>query len=107
MITRKQLKKIERWNWRSARKLMEYVKSLWWAPEFGWDEQSSEDGRGLVYSLSTGGWSENEDLIEAMRTNLVFWGICWLESRRGGHYKFLLPDYLESEDAEKKTVAGL
>ena len=38
--------------------------------------------------LSTGGWSGNESIIQAMQENYCFWGISWQKSRRGGHYWF-------------------
>jgi hypothetical protein len=33
--------------------------------------------------LSTGGWSENESLIES--TSLMFHALCWISSHKGGH----------------------
>jgi hypothetical protein len=38
--------------------------------------------------LSTGGWSGNEDLIDALQHNHMFWATCWLRSERGGHHVF-------------------
>mgnify|MGYP001558197779 CR=1 FL=1 len=81
-----QLDAIEVWtreNGWSA--LLEYVKALWWAADWGWTQD------GWTYHISTGGWSGNESLIEAMRKNRLFWGECWIESRRGGHFVFLAP----------------
>jgi hypothetical protein len=34
--------------------------------------------------LSTGGWSENESLIH--NTSLMFHSLCWISSRKGGHF---------------------
>ena len=33
----------------------------------------------------TGGWSENEEVIEAIEQSL-FWSLFWWKSERGGHY---------------------
>lgn len=42
----------------------------------------------VLYSLSTGGWSGNEDVIGSMLENRMFWLMYWESSRRGGHYTF-------------------
>jgi hypothetical protein len=73
----------------SFEEFMDYVRSIgkyWPSDSFGWTQD------GLVYHVSTCGWSGNEDIIEAMQTNSVFWMVCWQEHRRGGHYVFMLPD---------------
>lgn len=79
-------------NWTPAkgetwRSLFEYIQERWQYAECGYWEEPSEGN----YHISTGGWSGNEEIIGAMMCNRVFWMMCWLESRRGGHYKFRLP----------------
>lgn len=70
------------------------IKSHWHNPEWGWEEQENApcpwDTKkiGRLYSISTGGWSGNEDLISAMRENLFLWSPTWATARRGGHYTF-------------------
>lgn len=67
-----------------------FVRSIWWAPEWGWHEDSVTDDLDRPvrrYSISTGGWSGNEDIIEAMGHNML-WHVTWQQSRRGGHYIF-------------------
>jgi len=63
--------------------LMEYIAPTWQYADMGYFSRE-----GNIYKLSTGGWSGNEDIIQALRDNLIFWGCCWLSSQRGGHYKF-------------------
>lgn len=83
------LARIRAWPHSDMRGLLAFVHSLWCWPDWGWDE-SEDEGRTL-YTISTGGWSGNEDLIEALESNHPFWMMCWLSSRRGGHYEFRLP----------------
>lgn len=49
----------------------------------------SHDGDAVT--ISTGGWSGNESLVEALQQNIIFWMLCWQLSRRGGHFAFILP----------------
>jgi len=42
----------------------------------------------FTLSLSTGGWSGNEDIIRALKKNFIFWSMYWQMNRRGGHYQF-------------------
>jgi hypothetical protein len=82
------LSAIEKWNCvgRQAKlDLLEYVRKAWRYPDYF----SIEDDD---YHISTAGWSGNEDLIRAMRDNFLFWGMCWVQSRRGGHYIFEVED---------------
>jgi len=41
-----------------------------------------------ILELATGGWSGNESIIAALQENLMFWGMYWMESKRGGYYRF-------------------
>lgn len=67
--------------------LFSQIKSVWQYADSGfWQEDQNK------YSISTGGWSGNEDIIDAMRGNFMFWSLCWHSHTRGGHYVFMLPD---------------
>lgn len=61
-------------------------------------------GRGRKYVFfSTGGWSENEELICELEKELVF-KLLLVEWQRGGHYKFEIPNKdLLNHDFSKKT----
>ena len=66
--------------------LMEYIKDCWWHPEMM--KKKEKLATSDIWHISTGGWSGNEDIIEAMKKNFWFWMACWVQSRRGGHYIF-------------------
>ncbi len=57
----------------------------WWARDWGW-KRSGDD-----YEISTGGWSGNESIIDAMMENTIAWNLTWQTSRRGGHFTFSVP----------------
>ncbi len=83
--TKKQLKKVNRWEVKSIsdyREYMQYIKSIW-----HWEDYFVDKGND-VYELHTGGWSGNEDIIGEMMRNVLFWINYWKQSRRGGHYIF-------------------
>ena len=51
--------------------------------------------------LHTGGWSGNEDVIEALQPrrprNVNFWYLSWEWAKRGGHYGFGLSQLRQLE----------
>lgn len=85
------LEKIATWPARNFDSLLEYVASLWAYPDF-----VTQAPEARTYTFATGGWSGNESLIGALERNLVFWGMCWLSSRRGGRYEFVIPALMMS-----------
>ncbi len=75
--------------------LMEYVRRVWKYGEPYFNSQDTVDDLfpdtpTKRYAISTGGWSGNEDIIGALKENRLFWAMCWMEERRGGHYIFEL-----------------
>lgn len=77
-----ELEKIKNWPYEDRAGIIDFVESIWQSPDFGFRRDSGE------LKPSTGGWSGNEDIIEAMNSNIMFWAMCWVQSRRGGHYIF-------------------
>ena len=51
--------------------------------------------------LTTGGWSENEYIID-MLVDTMFWFLWWQESKRGGYYKFIYTEKISYEESEDK-----
>lgn len=57
--------------------LMAYIKARWHWPSYFTEE-------GGMYRLATGGWSGNEDLLSALRSNALVHLLYWQSSHRGG-----------------------
>ena len=89
------------WHWSKPKELFEFIKSIWWQPDWGWTEglEHVEDAATdkYRYNISTGGWSGNESIIHALQSNIMIWSIYWYQSRRGGHYIFQLREINEKE----------
>ena len=68
--------------------LLDLVVDIWWGSSRGTGLWTV---RGSTTVACTGGWSGNEDLIQAMRRNTLFWTLCWQSSNRGGRHLFKLP----------------
>ena len=53
------------------------------------DRQIHQTGKRVIrYEYHTGGWSGNEDVIDALRHNFLFWSMFWEKTTKGGHYYF-------------------
>ena len=69
--------------------LMEFIEERWRWADAGYWTWTIDTMKGIEsFSISTGGWSGNEDIIQAMERNIMFWATCWQSSKRGGHYEF-------------------
>lgn len=90
-----ELRRVREWPPTDLSGLMDFVRSIWWQPDWGWNQV------GENYRISTGGWSGNEELIEALKGNTMFWMLCWQSSRRGGHYEFRVPAARLHREPEK------
>jgi hypothetical protein len=82
------LKKITEWSTDDLPGLFDFLKSIWWAADWGWHEEDTPDGKRTRYNISTAGWSGNEDAIRAFGDNVCAWSMAWQSMRRGGHYVF-------------------
>lgn len=90
MIFPEPYKTIKNWKFKNWPKdFYDFAKYIGfcWNKEYGYYRLY---GRKLW--LSTGGWSENESIMMAINRNKVFNMVCWEMSKRGGHYKFELPN---------------
>jgi hypothetical protein len=80
------LEKIKTWDYKDGfDELLEFAMEGHIYPNY-WSREKI-DGKS-VWKISTGGWSGNESIIQALKQNAIFWMVCWVQSRRGGHYIF-------------------
>lgn len=82
--TASDLQRIATWPETNLVGLLEFVRSIWWAADWGFRRW------GKTYWLSTGGWSGNEEIISVLQHHFC-WFVAWQSSRRGGHHKLRLP----------------
>ena len=77
-------------------KLLELIENEWEYADVGYFKQYVEEGKNIL-ELHTGGWSGNEEILEALRENFAFWSAYWWKTERGGHYWFELKDLRKNE----------
>jgi len=79
--TENELEEIKNWRITDIHGLMEHIREYWekWG---AWKKE------GDIYTLATGGWNGNEEIICAMQENIIWWAMYWYSSNRGGHYVF-------------------
>jgi hypothetical protein len=80
-----ELETIATWDHTDFHGLMQYIEPIWEFADVGYFEFHKDTNS---YSLHTGGWSGNEDIIGAMNDNLTWWLMYWESSIRGGHFIF-------------------
>lgn len=73
--------------------LMAFIEPLWYGLDRHWRQVQEPheiwtDRMVRRWYISTGGWSGNESIIDAMRETAFLWTLNWVQSRRGGHYIF-------------------
>lgn len=85
--TGKQLCQIEKWDCiNDVRGLIDMVCYIW---AYGTCGGYVKKGKNVIWlELHTFGWSGNEDIIDALRKNIMFYPMGWQKSERGGHYYF-------------------
>lgn len=62
--------------------LMARVRGMWMMSGANWVQY------GHLYKIATVGWSGNEALVDALRENPMFWGMCWVLSASNGLHVF-------------------
>ena len=67
---------------------LDILKKVWWCSD-GLMEINEKEGKQIL-SLSTGGWSGNEEIIASLLKNaaLRYTRLYYIQWNAGGHYKF-------------------
>lgn len=92
------LEMIRSWEVRNnftQKDLRGFCKEAWNWGDTMWGYRRGCDGHRPWIAVSTGGWSGNEAIIEALEANRVFWAMSWLQSVRGGHHRFYTSPFEE------------
>lgn len=77
-------------NWPISRSyilLFEFINQVW-RHSFGQLSAISADDGAVEYTFTTGGWSENEEILEALKQQRLAWALTWQRSERGGKHVF-------------------
>lgn len=70
----------------------------YWNSEYGTFVVEKKDNS-IMLILITGGWSENEEIINII-SNTMFWFLWWQESKRGGYYRLKIVNKIKYERSE-------
>ena len=79
--TEETLQAIREWPAKEMPALFAFIREAWTYPDY-WRTE------GTTHTVATGGWSGNEDLIDALGDNSIAWLLCWVSSARGGKFVF-------------------
>lgn len=71
--------------------LFNYISMHWLYSDIPNYWRVTKNKKETKYEISTGGWSGNESIIGSLRENIV-WHLYLQESRKGGHYVFIIPN---------------
>lgn len=74
------------------------IKSIMKRSEYGTFVVEKKDNS-IMLILITGGWSENEEIINII-SNTMFWFLWWQESKRGGYYRLEIVNKIKYERSE-------
>ena len=87
--TEEELQTIKTWDLskNDVHKFFLYLQENWWMADWGFKIDESDEEY-ITIEMHTGGWSGNEDVIQALKEHFIFWSMYWHTHTRGGHYYF-------------------
>jgi hypothetical protein len=83
------LVEVENWDYKDGYALFKFIQLSW--RYLTYFTQEEDEKYGPIYRISTGGWSGNESLIEALQANRMIQSLYWISSTRNGHYIYKVP----------------
>lgn len=83
------LRRIEEWPADDPAGWLAFCREAW-NVEYGKVTRGHRTGY-TETELVSGGWSDNEAIVEAMAHNRLLWSRCWVSSHRGGAWVFEEP----------------
>lgn len=90
--TDKEMRLIEKWDVNEVFTLLDYIEERWWSTDWGfkkvWSKERLHNKPVIKLELHTGGWSGNEDIINALLKNQMFKMLWYYQWNRGGHFIF-------------------
>ena len=91
------IKKITEWPCLDGLECLLFVKSLWRWPNYA--EKAVDRDGATHFQFATGGWSGNEELICALKSNRVLYSMFWKCSMSGGWHHYAVP-HLERHEKD-------
>ena len=109
--TKKELNIIRQWDVEDDPiGLVYYVAGLWHWPDFfkyNWYKENLTKRYLLHVEAHTGGWSGNEDLIEAFNSHWLFSSLFLYQWQRGGHFWYKVSPYVAGYREPKRLAEHL
>lgn len=96
--TEETLQEIRQWkneNNQDAIDLLRYIQAAWYYP----DRAKDKDG---LFVFSTGGWSGNESLIQALQENSIWFYLCWNSTCLPGGFLCIATEPQAREELEEQ-----
>jgi len=98
--TEETLEAIKNWPTNDPQGCLDFLSDCW-STKYGEVEFPTDPDKPFMWKFTTGGWSDNEALMFALKSNFIIWGKTWERSERGGVYHFKIdrdaPKVEESE----------
>jgi hypothetical protein len=106
------LKRIEQWPYQDIAGCLDFVASIWHWPDFGVSHELRDEEWRIVRAkpgerylrLATGGWSGNEEIVAAIKTNYMLRALAWRLTARGGLHIFQYPESDHKDASHSSAV---